>query len=467
MNQSAQHGLPLDPLPGDMRGMAEVVTEYLVQFFCSLAERPVNGLPAKREAARRLRATPSEQGRDFASLFGEVREAIEHSYEYCSPGYLAYIPGGGLFTSALADFLAQGVNRYVGVSALSPAMVQIEENVLRWMASLFDFPAGARGILTTGGSLANFSAVATARHARLGEDFEDGTFYTTDQVHACVTKSARLAGLPHRAARMVPTDREWRMDVGALRDMVRADRAAGRRPFLVVASAGTTNTGAVDPLAGIGQVAVEEGLWLHVDAAYGGFFQLTARGRQRLAGIERADSITLDPHKGLFLPYGLGALLVRDGRALRAAHHEAADYLQDLGVAEELPHYNEYSPELSRDARGLRVWMPLVLHGVAAFRAALDEKLDLTDVLDAALREDARLELPWRPQLTVVPFRLAGGDDDANRRFLERINAARRIFCSSTLLDGRFTLRACLVVHRTHRDLIDAAIEIIRAAARE
>ncbi len=459
--------LPFDPSPAAMREMAAAVSEYLIRHTATIAERPVDGLPEKREAARRLRAAPPEEGRDFAAVFGELGEAIERSYEFGSPGYLAYIPGGGFFTSALGDFLAQGVNKYVGVSALAPAMVQIEENVLRWMASLFDFPAGARGILTTGGSLANFSALAAARNDRLGDDLARAAFYITDQVHACVTKSARLGGLAKDAARVVPTDGEWRMDPQALRRMVRADRAAGKRPFLVVASAGTTNTGAIDPLPAIAAIAAEEGLWLHVDAAYGGFFQLTDRGRARLSGIERADSITLDPHKGMFLPYGIGALLVRDGRALRAAHHEAAAYLQDLGAAEEFPHYNEYSPELSRDARGLRVWLPLALHGVGAFRRALEEKLELAEWLDRELAADPRLELPWRPQLTVVPFRLKGGDDAANQRLLERINASRRIFLSSTLLHGRFTLRACIVVHRTGRERVEEAARIIRAAAGE
>jgi len=465
MSEGRSARLPFDPSPAAMREMAAAVSEYLIQRTASIASRPVDGEGGQREVARRLRAAPPEEGRDFAAVFAELGEAIEHSYEFGSPGYLAYIPGGGFFTSALGDFLAQGVNKYVGVSALAPAMVQIEENVLRWMQSLFDFPATARGILTTGGSMANFSAVATARNDRLGEDLREATYYVTDQVHACVRKSARLVGLERRAARVVLTDADWRMDASALREMVRADRAAGRRPFLVVGSAGTTNTGAIDPLPEIAAIAAEEGLWFHADAAYGGFFQLTARGRQRLAGIERADSITLDPHKGMFLPYGIGALLVRDGQALRAAHHEAAAYLQDLGEAEELPHYNEYSPELSRDARGLRVWLPLALHGVAAFREALDEKLDLTAWLDQELARDPRLELPWRPQLTVVPFRRRGGDDAANQCLLDRINAVRRIFLSSTLLAGRFTLRACIVVHRTHRDRVEEAARIIRTAA--
>jgi aromatic-L-amino-acid decarboxylase len=247
--------------------------------------------------------------------------------------------------------------------------------------------------------------------------------------------------------------------------MVRADRAAGLGPFLVVPSAGTTNTGAIDPLDAVADVAAEQELWMHVDAAYGGFFELTERGHERFRGIERADSVTLDPHKGMFLPYGTGSLVVRDGEALRQAHYEGAAYLQDLAPEGELPNFSEYSPELSRDNRGLRVWMPLKLHGVAAFRDALDEKLDLTDRLHRALAADPNLEIGWDPQLTVVPFRLRGADEASNRALLARINESKRVFLSSTMIRDEYWVRACIVSHRTHADRVDESAAIVREAA--
>jgi aromatic-L-amino-acid decarboxylase len=238
-----------------------------------------------------------------------------------------------------------------------------------------------------------------------------------------------------------------------------------------VANAGTTNTGAVDPIAAIADVCVREGLWLHVDAAYGGFFMLTDRGAARFAGIDRADSITLDPHKGMFLPYGTGSLLVRDAVQLRAAHASGgAAYLQDLVTGEEvLPSFSEYSPELSRDFRGLRVWLPLQLHGVAAFREAVDEKLDLAQRFHAGIVDDPAIEVLGEPDLSIVAFRLARPDGDperADRAFLERINASGRVFCSSTVVRGRFTVRAAILSVRTHAERIDEALEIVRAAAR-
>ncbi len=459
-------GFPFDPAPGDMRAMAGAVAETLIAWIDGLDEAPANATDGALEVARRLAATPPEEGtRDFDRVLGDALDAARRTFEYSGPGYLAYIPGGGLYTAALAEFLAQGLNRYVGLWQPSPAIVQLEENVTRWLCGLFDFPvATAQGVLTSGGSMANLSAVVTARHTRLGEDFLDGTYYVTDQAHGSNTKAATIAGFGARNLRLVPTDASLRMDPDALVTMVAADRAAGLRPFMVVAAAGTTNTGAVDPLEAIATIADREGLWFHIDAAYGGFFQLTERGRAAFRGSERADSITLDPHKGLFLPYGTGGLIVRDREAMRDAHFEGAAYLQDLPPSGDLPNYNELTPELSRDVRGLRVWFPLVLHGVSAFREALDEKLDLTRRITAELRADPNLEVGWDPELTVVAFRVRG-DEERSRQLLERINATKRVFLSSTLIRGEYWLRVCIVSHRTHADRIDECAEIIRRSA--
>ena len=460
--------LPLDPTPADMRVMGEAALRYLIGFIGGLDDAPAEATEGAIELARELRASPPEIGGDFEPLLDEARRAIEKTFEYAGPGYLAYIPGGGLYTAALADFLAQGVNRYVGLWQPSPAVVQIEENVTRWLCDVFDYPAGSQGLLLSGGSMANLSAMVTARHAKLGEDFLDGTYYVSEQAHASVTKAATIAGFSRRNVRIVPTDAELRMDPEALRASVREDRAAGLRPFLVAPSAGTTNTGAIDPLEAIADVAEAEGLWMHVDGAYGGFFQLTVRGREAFRGIERSDSVTLDPHKGMFLPYGTGGLVVRDGQALRDAHFEGAAYLQDLPPTGELPNYSEYSAELSRDWRGLRVWFPLRLHGVSAFREALDEKLDLAQVIVEAFEADPNIEVCWRPQLSTVAFRLADdADDERQVEFLRRINASKRVFLSSTRIRGRYVLRVCIVSHRTHRDRIDECIEIAANAAAE
>ena len=466
--------LPLEPSPDEMRHMAGTVAELLVQHIDSLPEMAAADFDGVEELVEAVREPAPERGARFDDLVRQVGEAATRGFNTAGPGYLAYVPGGGLWSAAVADFLAAALNRFVGVWNAAPALVQMEWQAVRWLADAFDYPQGASGILTSGGSMSNFSAIVTARRTLLGEDLAGGVVYVGGQTHVSVLKATVLAGFPRANVRSLPPDALLRQDPETLRAAVRADREAGLRPFLVVASAGTTNTGAVDPIAAIADVADEEGLWLHVDAAYGGFFHLTDRGRKAFAGIERADSITLDPHKGMFLPYGTGCLLVREGRRLRAAHdvHEA-EYLQDLADDELTPNFTDLSPELSRDFRGLRVWLPLKLHGVGAFRAALDEKLDLARVIHEGIREAPGIVVPWEPELSVVAFRLEpegaapAEAEEATRQLLERINDSRRVFLSSTTVGSRMLIRACVVSHRTHRDRIDEAVEIIRKAAAE
>jgi aromatic-L-amino-acid decarboxylase len=456
--------IPLDPSAEQKRELGEAALAYAIDFLERRPSAPASDLGDAAGVARQYRESPPETGGDFKELLDLVEVAALKSYDNSGPGFLAYIPGGGLFASSLADFLATTTNRFVNLALASPVTAQIENNVVRWLCDLFSFPEASRGVLTSGGSMANLSAVVTARTEKLGEDTARGTAYVSEQAHLSVKKAAMIAGIPLANVRSVPVDAQLRIDVDALAAAIAADRAAGMTPFLVVASAGTTNTGTIDPIADVGGIARAEDAWFHVDGAYGGFFQLTERGRARFGGIEAADSITLDPHKGMFLPYGTGSLIVRDGAALRRAHHLDAAYLQDLPEDEEIPNFTDYSPELSRDFRGLRVWFPLKLHGLSAFREALDEKLDLAQLLAEGLRSVPELELPWNVDLTVVPFRLRDGDDDANRRLLEEINASKRVVLSSTVIDGRFVIRACILVHRTHRDRIEECIEIVRGA---
>jgi aromatic-L-amino-acid decarboxylase len=460
----------LDPTPDEMRYMADGAADFAIGFIRSLNDAPASNFEGAEELAREIAGGMPEDGAPFEELLDHVRRGAAQAANNAGPGFLAYIPGGGLYATAIADFLADSVNRYIGMWSQAPGLAQIEYNVVRWLCDVFGFGADARGILTSGGSLANFEGIVTARRSVLGEDFSDAVIYASEYAHHSLLKGAVLAGFPAANFRTVATDDKLAMDPDALRTEVAADRAAGRRPFLVIASAGTADTGAVEPLDALADVARDEDMWLHVDGAYGGFFQLTDRGRALFRGIDRADSITVDPHKGLFLPYGTGALIVRDGERMRAAHSIGAHYLQDLPGEVDIPNFSEYSIELSRSFRGLRVWLPLRLHGVAAFRAALDEKLDLARHLYEALAATPRLEVPWEPELTVVPFRYvpsSGDADAANRKLLERINASKRVFMSSTMLRGSYMLRPCIVNHRTHRDRIDEAIAIIRAAAED
>ncbi len=457
-----------------MHRLVDATMERIVAHVTSLPEQAAGDTSGAAELARSFVETPPEEAASLGDVLGPLFErAIPKSFNCAGPGYLAYIPGGGLFASGVAGLIASAVNRYVGVWAAAPALVQIEDNVVRWLCELVGYGPEAGGILTSGGSLANFSAIVAARHERLPEDFLRGTLYVSEEAHHSIRKAALLAGFPARNLRVIPTDERFRIRIDALRARLTADRAAGLSPFLVVGSAGTTNTGAVDDLGAVAAIAREERLWFHVDAAYGGFLLLTERGRRALAGVAEADSIVLDPHKGLFLPYGHGALVVRDAAALRRAHSVRAEYLPELQEDPGHVDFADLSPELSRDFRGLRVWLPLKLHGLGAFRRALDEKLDLTLWAVEEVRRIPGIKIVAEPQLSLFAFRLVlpGLDEAAldalNRRFLTAVNARQRVHLSGTVVAGCFVLRVCVLSFRTHRDRMELAVADIRASAGE
>jgi aromatic-L-amino-acid/L-tryptophan decarboxylase len=457
---------PLEPDRRAMEEMGQRALALVTDFIDGLPDAPASNVGDVEPRLPECLLPPTEEPGEFGDLLDRFGEAAAVAVETAGPRYMAYVGGGGLFTSALAEMVARALNRYTTLASFAPALVALEESILRWLCGQFGLPDSAGGVTTTGGSLATLVAMVAARHDRLGDDFASGTVYVTAQTHRCLAKAARLAGLPAGAIRTVPTTPDLRMDPEAAAQMITRDRARGLRPFLLVASAGTTSTGAVDPIGELARLARSEGLWNHVDAAYGGFFQLTERGRAGFAGIEHADSVVLDPHKGLFLPHGTGILLVRDPAAVRAAHAVDGAYLQDLDADQPLPDYAELGPELTRDYRGLRVWLPLHLHGVGAFRRALDEKLDLAAWAYRELSADPALELPWEPDLSIVPFRLRGNEstDGDNQRLLERIHATRRLYLSSTRIDRQQFLRLCIISHRTHRPDVEDAVAIIRAA---
>ncbi len=473
------NGSPLSELeltPEQFRALVEVAAQRIAAHLAAIPDMPLDGAAdsaANTALARSLREPLPTRGADAGVVLDDlIGRVVPHSFTTISPGFMAYVPGGGLLHAAVADLVADAVNRYVTVWRAAPGLAEIERTVVRWLCDIVGYPAGALGVLTTGGSLASLSALITARRARLGDaEFRDTVIYVSDQVHHSITKAAVQVGFAPGQVRTVASDDAFRLPVAGVRAAVADDRVAGRRPFLVVASGGTVNTGAVDDLAGLADVAQREGLWLHVDAAYGGFFLLTERGRKAMAGIERADSVVLDPHKGLFLPYGTGALLVRDAAALRAAFGGTASYMPVAPDANDALDFCDVSPELSRDFRGLRVWLPLKLHGIEPFRRLLDEKLDLARVAADGLRAIPGVELVAEPQLSTVAFRLArpGLDEaaltDLNRDLLARIHARQRVLLSATMLGDQFVIRICIVSFRTHRDRVEEAVTIVREEA--
>ncbi len=445
----------------------DLTTRFVREEIDSLEHQPSADVLGAEELARTFVEPLPGDPQSLETVLARLRPAIRKTFNTAGPGYLAFIPGGGIMSAAIADFIATSTNRYVGVRPPAPALAQIEETAIAWLASIMGYPKTAGGILTSGGSLSTLSAVVAAREAKLRDDFSKGTLYVSDETHYCVPKAARIAGFQDWQVRRVGIDERRRIDVGALARAVEEDRVKGLKPFMIIANVGTTNTGAIDDIPRLLSIGRSFSMWVHADAAYGGFFRLASTGPSLMPEIEECDSITLDPHKGMFLPYGTGCLLVKDPESLRRAHSMDAEYLHDVR-AQESANFSDLSPELSRDFRGLRIWLPLVLHGVSAFRDAIEEKLMLTRWAYDRLKEDSRFEILDEPQLSVVAFRLKGEGPDADRLnedLQRRVNARGRVFLSSTRLDGRYVIRLCVLSFRTHMDRVRDAVEAIQAEA--
>jgi glutamate/tyrosine decarboxylase-like PLP-dependent enzyme len=423
-----------------------------------------------KTAAKEIRESPIvDEGSSVNDLLALFEEAVvAPGLNPASGGHIAYIPGGGIYFSSLGDYLAAVTNRYAGVRFAGPGAVEMENMLLDWMADVIGYPEGAGGNLASGGSIANLIGIVTARDAYglKARDFERAVVYVTRQVHHCVDKALRVAGVGECVRRYVSLDERYRMIPAELERAIAKDRGAGLIPWLVIASAGTTDVGAVDPLQEIGRIAESEGLWYHVDAAYGGFFALVDECRPKLAGMELSDSIVLDPHKGLFLPYGTGALLVKDVRALHRSHYYQAAYMQDTVAEEslELSSPAELSPELTKHFRGLRMWLPLKLHGVGPFRACLEEKLLLTRYFYEEVQK-LGFEVGPEPELSVATYRWVpevGDADEFNRALVDEIHRDGRVFISSTMLEGCFVLRLAVLTFRTHLETIDLLLDVLR-----
>lgn len=449
----------LEPDHDQRAQLTASVLGVIQDWFDRAGTMPASGSDLDRALVERLMRPPAEQGRSLDSILTDLDQAGRSGVFHPSGGHLSYIPNAGLFTAALAEFLAAGLNRYTGVSHAAPGMSAIEHGVTHWMTSLFDLGGQASGVLLSGGSTANFTGLVAARTSRLGDEFGSGVIYATRHTHHSVEKAARLAGFRRDQIHLVPVDAELRMSPDALADAIEEDRVAGLDPFLVVGSAGTTDTGTVDPLRSLAQTASAAGLWLHVDAAYGGFFQLTERGRSALSGIELADSIAIDPHKGLSIPFGLGALLTRDEGPLIDANQGRGAYLHEEDNYSGIRDIAAIGPELTRPFRALQMWLPLQLHGVEPFRQALESSLDLAEYAYHRLSGIEALETPWRPDLSIVAFRCR--DDELGRQAMEAVNREKMEHLSSTTIDDRFVLRFAILNRRTSQDHIDHAIDVI------
>jgi len=453
---------PLEPDADERRAIGGQALDHALAYWDQVETAPSNRNWSE-VFSQRLDPEFAEQGREAADVLDYAAACIEApGFATTSPRFMAYIPGGAVPYSAFGDLIAAASNKYSGFASASPGAVRIENACIAWIADVIGFPHDAAGTLTSGGSIANLTAVVTAREAR--DPDGGGAIYVTRFAHYCIDKALHIAGRGRAPKRIIATDDSYRMSVEALEQALAEDRRNGVQPWIVIASAGTVDTGAIDPLLEIAELCRRYGAWLHVDGAYGGLFALCDEGRAKLRGIEQADSVALDPHKTLFLPYGTGAVVVRDGRLLQEAFSASGEYIRPLGESEVGPSPNDLSPELTRHFRALRLWLPLQIVGIAAFRAAQAEKLALARYFHSRLSEIDGFDAGPEPQLSVVAFRYlpkSGDVDEFNERLMQHIQLEGRVMMSGTRIDGTYHLRCAILCFRTHIEHVDEAVDAV------
>ena len=408
--------------------------------------------------------TIQDDSRPIESILEILKNEVDVSGISSASGkHLGFIPGGGLWASAIADLLGDITNKYSGIAFSGPGSVKIENQVIRWLTGIIGYPIQAFGHLTSGGSIANLIAIKAARdyHQINSTNVRTSVIYYGAQTHHSVYKALHTTGLYEAVQRKIPLTANYSIDTEKLEQQLAQDVDAGLTPFMVVASAGTTDTGAIDPLNEIADLCERFGTWFHVDAAYGGFFMLVEEMKEKLSGIERSDSVVLDPHKTLFLPFGSGAVLLKEGSRLLASNSSKASYLTDTESADDISPADT-GIELTRPNRGLRMWLPLQLHGLAPFKACLKEKLLLIHHFYHEIRKQGFETGPF-PDLTVVIFRYPGDNDNQlNQRLVEFIHADGSVFLSSTRIGEKLWLRCAVVSHRTHLAEIELTLQMIR-----
>jgi glutamate/tyrosine decarboxylase-like PLP-dependent enzyme len=475
----------LDWDPARARAFTDRVAGLYEEFLARLRDLPITHGRAAGEVRAAVAFDVPEDPMPEDELLGYLRRIVfEHTTFPGHPRFMAYVSGAGTVPGAAADLLAAGVNMNAGGWMLSPAATEIELHLTRTFAGWFGLPPGAGGLIVSGGAMANFVALKVARDQRAGWDVRSAgvaagprlTMYLSEETHVVSARAADMLGLGTDAVRHVPVDDEYRIRLGDLREAIARDRAAGARPFAVVASAGTVATGAVDPLEEIADLCVAEGLWFHVDAAYGGPAAFTDDLRPLFAGIERADSIAFDPHKWLYTPLTGGCVLVRDVQALPDSFSYTASYThQDKEGTGRGVDGSQLGPQFSRGFWALKVWLSLLAHGRAAYARRISHDAALARYLGERTEARPDFELVCPVGLSICCFRyvppdLPGGEgrdaylDLLNERLMTQVQQEGRVFFSNAVLHGRFVLRVCIVNFRTEADDLDAVLDVAAEA---
>jgi aromatic-L-amino-acid decarboxylase len=404
-----------------------------------------------------------------------------------SGGYTAFVGGGGLPLASIADLISGVLNRYTGFAHTAPGFVKLEVQVIKWLCKLVGYNCDTSGgILTSGGSMAHWSGICTAINNIEYETIDKVVVYMSDQTHYCIPKALKLCGIRTENIRIIESDYSFRICIQSLIDQIQCDKNNGLKPLVIISNAGTVNTGAIDDMESICEIAQKEGMWHHVDACYGGCFLLTDYGKQLMKGIEQVDSVVIDPHKGLMgLPFGTGCLLVKNIHCLKKAFNasETVEYLfknvseskADIDPSS-IEYYNlaDMTPELTRPFRGLRLWLPLMIHGTQVFIDNIEEKLKLARYITEKLREIDGVEIVTEPNLTVLNFRLikrSSNEIVSDEAEIEQLSRSLLTYASSTCrnllyptrIKGKYVIRICILAFRTHLQNVQWYIEDIHS----
>lgn len=490
---SRPEGSSLEITDEEMHELSVGVTQIVTEYFSRVSNLPVFPEVSGGQTTEKLGASLPFEGEPAVQLLNDCRAILEGSRHNGHPRFFGYVASPATAPGAFADLIASTLNSNVTSWRSGPAATEIERTVVGWLASLIGYADNAAGILTSGGSMANLTALMIAHRAKANRDVaarglwnsgDPMTVYASEQIHMSIPKAADILGLGRDQVRLVECDDRFRMNVSSLRERIANDLKRGLKPFCVVASAGTVNTGAVDPLDEIADVAKEFDLWFHIDGAYGALAAADETKRPLFRGLERADSVSLDPHKWLYVPIDSGCLLFRDEAQVRAAFSfDEADYIKvhEQDSEESFAFWN-YGPELSRRFRALKIWLTLRYYGTRRIARAISEDNALAAYMGQAIDRAEDFELLASPELSICCFRYvpprlrvklkSSGEyaaidselDQLNEKIMLAVQRGGRAYVSSATLSGRFALRACITNFRTTRADIDETLEIIRDA---
>jgi aromatic-L-amino-acid/L-tryptophan decarboxylase len=451
-----------------MREIGYRVIDHMVEHLATLSDHPV-GAKADPAQLRPAFAEPiPEHGMEFEAVLDQVeRDVLRNTMHVNHPRFFAYVPGPSNFIGAMADAIISGYNVFAGTWIGGSGAAAVELATIEWLREICGFPDGTGGLFVSGGTMANLTALAVARHARLGESAEGATVYFCDQAHSSLEKALRVIGIASGNIRKIPCDADYRLPIDSLAQAIAADRATGKRPFCVIASAGTTNTGAIDPLRELSRLCREQGLWLHIDGAYGAAAVACERGRALLDGLDLADSLSLDPHKWLFQPFETGCVLIRDGDLLRDTFLILPEYLKDTQHHSAEFNFTDRGLQLTRSFRALKLWMTIKVFGMASIRAAISRGFELAEFSESCVRKMPGWEIVTPAYMGIVCFRYSRADDAAHSQLVQTLLRDGFAFISSTVLQHRTVLRTCTINPRTTESDIQQSLERLDHFARQ